>query len=57
VAALLAAHGLPCAIRGTDDRLHVGLRGVGYWRVLVPASDEARAQEILDDEIGREDTV
>jgi len=54
VAGLLAAHSLPSAIRGTDDRLRVGLWWAGYWRVLVQASDEVRAQEILDAEIGRE---
>jgi hypothetical protein len=54
VAGLLTAHGVACAIRGTDDRLHVRLWGAGYWRVLVYARDEASAQEILDAEIGRE---
>jgi hypothetical protein len=54
VAGLLTAQGIPCAIRGTDDRLRVGLGWAGYWWVLVQASDEARAQEILDAEIGRQ---
>jgi len=55
VAGLLAAHGLTCVIRGTDNRLNIALRWAGYWRVLVRADDEARAQEILDAEIGREE--
>lgn len=54
VAGLLAAHGLVCAIRGTDDSLHVGLSWSGYWHVLVRADDESRAQAILDAEIGGE---
>jgi hypothetical protein len=51
VAGLLTAHGLVCAIRGTDDGVHVGLAS-GYWHVLVRAADEPRAQAILDAEIG-----
>jgi len=54
VAGLLAAHGLACAIRGTNDGVHVGLWWSGYWHVLVRAVDEAQAQAILDAEIGRE---
>lgn len=54
VAGLLAAHGVSCAIRGTADGAHVGLGWSGFWRVLVRAADEARAQAILDAEIGRE---
>lgn len=54
VAGLLTAHGLPCVIRGTDDRLRIGPWWPEFWRVFVRASDEAKAQEILDAEIGRE---
>jgi len=54
VAGLLAAHGLDCAIRGTDDGVHAGLWWSGYWHVLVRAADELRAQAILDTEIGHE---
>ena len=57
VAGLLAAHGIPCTIRGTSDLVHVVLGRAGTWWVLVPAADEAQAQEILDAEIGREDPV
>lgn len=57
VAGLLTTNGLDCVIRGTDNRLNIALRWTGYWRVLVRAQDEARAQEILDAEIGREDTA
>jgi hypothetical protein len=51
VAGLLGAHGLVCAIRGTDDAY--GGFG-GYWHVLVRPTDEAQAQAILDAEIGRD---
>jgi hypothetical protein len=54
VAGLLAAHGLVCAIRGSDDGLHGGFSWSGYWHVLVRAADEPRAQAILDAEIGGE---
>ena len=54
VAGLLAAHGLICAMRGTDDGVHVGLSWSGYWHVLVRAADESKAQAILDAEIGGE---
>jgi hypothetical protein len=54
VAGLLGAHGLVCAIRGTDDGAHVGLSWSGYWHVLVRAADERQAQAILDAEIGGE---
>jgi Putative prokaryotic signal transducing protein len=54
VAGLLMAHGLSCAIRGTDDAAH-GVSGwTGYWHVVVRNADEATAQAILDAEIGRE---
>jgi hypothetical protein len=54
VAGLLAAHGISTAIRGTADGAHAGLWWSGYWHVVVRAADEARAQTILDAEIGRE---
>ena len=54
VAGLLGAHGLVCAIRGTDDGAHVGLSWSGYWHVFVRAADERQAQAILDAEIGGE---
>jgi hypothetical protein len=54
VAGLLGAHGLVCAIRGTDDAVHVGRWWAGYWHVLVRSGDEAQAQAILDAEIGHE---
>jgi len=57
VAGLLAAHGIPSTIRGTSDLVHVVLGRAGTWWVLVPAADEAQAQEILDVEIGREDST
>jgi hypothetical protein len=57
VAGLLAAQGIPCTVRGTDDTVHVLLGRAGTWWVLVPTADAARAQEILDAEIGREDSV
>ena len=54
VAGLLAAHGLACAVRGTDDGVHAGLSWSGYWHVLVRAADEPQAQAVLDAEIGGE---
>jgi hypothetical protein len=57
VAGLLAAHGIPSIIRGPSDLVHVVLGRAGTWWVLVPAVEEAQAQEILDAEIGREDPV
>jgi hypothetical protein len=54
VAGLLGAHGLACAIRGTDDAVHVGRWWAGYWHILVRSADAAQAQAILDAEIGRE---
>ena len=54
VAGLLTAHGLPCAIRGTDGGGHGGMGRSGYWHVLVRAADEPQAQAILDAEIGGE---
>ena len=53
VASLLSAHEVPCTLRGSGDAAHFGLARAGWWRVLVPADDEARAQAILDAEIGR----
>lgn len=55
VAGLLGTQGIPCTIRGTDGILHAVLGRSGSWWVLVPAADAARAQEILDAEIGREE--
>jgi len=54
VAGLLAAHGLVCATRGTDDGVHAGLSWSGCWHVLVLDADAPRAQTILDAEIGGE---
>lgn len=54
VAGLLTAHGLACAIRGTDDNVHAILKRSGYWHVLVRAADERQAQAVLDAEIGGE---
>jgi hypothetical protein len=56
VVSLLEAHGVTCLVRGTHDRVHFGLGPANFWRVFVRASDEGRAQEILDAEIGREET-
>jgi hypothetical protein len=55
VAGLLTAHGIRCLVRGDQDSIHAGLGSLGVLRVLVPAADEPRAQEILDAEIGRGD--
>lgn len=55
VVSLLEAHGVRCLVRGTQDTTHFGIGPANFWRVFVPASDEQRAQEILDAEIGRED--
>ena len=55
VAGLLEANGVTCLVRGTADATHFGIGPPGFWRVYVQASDEARAQEILDAEIGREE--
>lgn len=57
VAGLLAAHGIPSIIRGPSDLVHIVLGRAGTWWVLVPAAEEAQAQEILDAEIGREDSA
>lgn len=54
VTKLLEAHGVPCLVRGTAERHEVGLGPQGFWRLYVRACDEARAQEILDEEIGQE---
>ena len=56
VVCLLQAHGVPCLVRGTGDTTHFGIGPANFWRVLVRASDEPVAQEILDAEIGREET-
>ncbi len=56
VAGLLGAHGVACAIRGTDDAVHAHGWWGGYWHVLVRPADAAQAQAILDAEIGREET-
>jgi hypothetical protein len=56
VVSLLEAHGVPCLVRGTHDTVHFGIGPANFWRVFVPTSDEPRAQEILDAEIGREET-
>jgi hypothetical protein len=55
VVSLLEAHGVTCLIRGTQDSIHFGVGPANFWRVFVSASDEQRAQEILDAQIGRED--
>lgn len=55
VVSLLEAHGVPCLVRGTHDTIHFGIGPANFWRVFVRASDEQRAQEILDAEIGREE--
>jgi hypothetical protein len=56
VTELLEARGVPCLVRGTAERHEVGLGPQGFWRIYVRASDEARTQEILDEEIGREES-
>jgi hypothetical protein len=55
IVSLLEAHGVPCLVRGTQDASHFGIGPAGFWRVFVRATDEGRAQEILDAEIGREE--
>ena len=55
VVGLLEANGVTCLVRGTADTTHFGIGPPGFWRVYGRASDEARAQEILDAEIGREE--
>jgi hypothetical protein len=55
VVSLLEAHGVRCLVRGTHDMTHFGIGPAGFWRVYVRASEQQRAQEILDAEIGRED--
>jgi len=52
VSGLLEAHGVPCQVRGDQDSIHAGLGSLGTLRILVRSADEARAQEILDAEIG-----
>jgi hypothetical protein len=52
VVSLLSAHEVHCALRRSGGALF-GLGRPGLWRVLVQAADEARAQAILDTEIGR----
>ena len=53
VASLLSAYEVPCTLRTSGDAAYFGLGRPGWWRVLVQAADEARAQAILDAEIGR----
>ncbi len=55
IISLLEAHGVPCLVRGSHDRIHFGIGPASFWRVFVRAADEGRAQEILDGEIGREE--
>lgn len=55
VVGLLEAHDVRCLVRGTGESVHFGIGPQSFWRVFVRASDEARAQEILDAEIGREE--
>jgi len=55
VVSLLAEHGVPCLVRGTNDTVHFGIGPASFWRLFVRASDEEAAQEILDAEIGREE--
>ena len=56
IVSLLEAHGVPCLVRGTHGIGHFGIGPANFWRGFVRASDEALVQEILDAEIGREDT-
>ena len=53
VVSLLSAHEVPCTLRKSGEAAHFGLGRTGWWRVLVQAADETRAQAILDAEIGR----
>ncbi len=55
VTRLLEARGLPCLVRGTAERGPLVLGPQSFWRIYVRAGDEARAQQILDEEIGREE--
>ena len=55
VVGLLESNDVPCLLRGTADTTHFGIGPPGFWRVYVRATDETRAQEILDAEIGREE--
>ena len=52
VVSLLSAHEVPCTLQKGGAAAHFGLGLAGWWRVLVQAVDEARAQAILDAEIG-----
>ena len=52
VVSLLSAYKVPCTLQKSGAAAHFGLGRAGWWRVLVQAADEARAQAILDAEIG-----
>ncbi len=55
VTGLLEARGIACLVRGTAERRAFALGPQEFWRIYVRAGDEARAQQILDEEIGREE--
>src|SRR5574342_1439482 len=55
VVGLLETNGVTCLLRGSGDTTHFAIGPQSFWRVYVRASGEARAQEILDAEIGREE--
>jgi hypothetical protein len=52
VVSLLSAYKVPCTLQKSGAAAHFGLGRAGWWRVLVQAADEVRAQAILDAEIG-----
>ncbi len=56
VTGLLEARGIPCLVRGTAERPPLVLGPQSFWRIYVRATDEVRAQQILDEEIGQEET-
>jgi len=55
VMSILQAHQIPVVVRGTADRWPFAGGAGGFWRVAVRPEDEARAQSVLDQEIGRGD--
>ena len=55
VVSLLKAHGVSCLVRGSPGSGVFRIGPTSFWRVFVRPSEEPRAQEILDTELGREE--
>jgi hypothetical protein len=55
VVSLLKAHGVSCLVRGSPGSGLFRIGPASFWRVFVRPSEEPRAQEILDTELGREE--